>query len=128
MNGYLKYFFPLLILFLVISCGSVVTNSIFRLGMSDVSTVSLAFSFAVSTFLLMFTFKRGLSREHVIQAMHTFAAVGIKFLAELFIALVWFVGAKKTSAEYILLFFVLYLAFSLFSIIVIVKTLKKKSL
>jgi hypothetical protein len=128
MNEYLKYFFPLLILFLVISFGSLIVNSAFRLGMNEVAVISLVFSFAVSTILSLLVFRRGLSREQDAQAMHSFVSTGIKFLIELFIALIWFVAAKKTSAEYILLFFVLYLAFTMFFIKVILKALKKKSL
>jgi hypothetical protein len=128
MKEYLKYVSPLLILFLVISCGSLIVNSSFRLGMDDVTVISLILSFAVSTLLSLIVFIRGLSGEPEAQAMHSFVSTGIKFLIELFIALIWFVAAKKTSTEYILLFFVLYLAFSMFFIKVILKALKKKSL
>jgi hypothetical protein len=128
MNEYLKYLFSLLILFIVISCGSLIVNSVFRLEMSVVSVISLVLSFTVSTLISLLVFLRGLSRKPDVQAMHSFVSTGIKFLSELFIALIWFVAAKKTSAEYILLFFVLYLAFSMFFIKVILKALKKKSL
>ena len=128
MNKYLKYFLCLFILFLVVCCGSVILNSAFSLEMNESSVIFLTVSFALSSLLSLIVFFKGLSHEGNEQAMHTFFAVGIKFLAELFIALIWFVAAKKTTAEYILLFFVLYLAFSLFYIILILKTLKKKSL
>jgi hypothetical protein len=128
MTDYLKYFFPLFILFLLLVCGTLVVNSSFSLGMNVTPVVILVSSFALSTLISLLIFKRGLSLEPEAHTMSTFVAVGIKFLLELFIALLWFVAAKKTSAEYILLFFVLYLAFSLFSIIVLLKTLKKKTL
>jgi hypothetical protein len=128
MNEYLKYFLSLLILFMVICCGTLVINSSLSLGWDETSALFLILSFAATALLSLIVYLRGLSREADVQTMHTFAAVGIKFLAELFIALIWFGAAKKTSAEYILLFFVLYLAFSMFSIIVILKTLKQKSL
>lgn len=47
---------------------------------------------------------------------------------ELVLALVWFFIIKKTTAASLLLFFVLYLAFSLFSIFRMLNTLKNKSL
>jgi hypothetical protein len=128
MNVYLKYLTPLLILFLVICIGTLLVNSVFRIDMKEPAVISLTVSFAFSAFLSLVVFIKGLSREPDVQAMHTFVAVGIKFLIELFIALVWFVAAKKNSPAYILLFFVLYLAFTSFSIVVILKTLKKKSL
>lgn len=128
MSRYLKYFLSLFILFLVVCCGSVILNSVFSLGMNVSSVIFITLSFALSALLSLVVFFRGMSHQGSEQAMHTFVAVGIKFLAELFIALIWFIAAKKTSAEYIILFFVLYLAFSLFYIILILKTLKKKSL
>jgi len=128
MNEYLKYSVSLLILFTVITCGSLIINSAFMLGMDELSVITLVFSFAVSTLGSLFIFIRGLSRKHNVQAMHSFVSTVLKFLIELFIALIWFVAAKKTSPEYILLFFVLYLAFSMFFITVLLKALKKKSL
>jgi hypothetical protein len=44
------------------------------------------------------------------------------------IALIWFFVAKKTSLQSVLIFFVLYLALTLFSVLIILKTLKNKSL
>jgi len=96
--------------------------------MDEISIVSLILSFAITDLLSLIIFIRGLPLAADAQGMHTFVATGVKFIVELFISLIWFVAAKKTSAEYILLFFVLYLAFSLFLVIVILKTLKKKSL
>jgi hypothetical protein len=49
-------------------------------------------------------------------------------LLEMILALVWFFVLKKTDTSDLLLFFVLYLAFSLYSIICMLKTLKSKSL
>jgi hypothetical protein len=128
MNLYLKYSLPLLILFLAICCGSIVINSHFSIGMDVKSVLILIASFAFTTLVSLIVFIRGLPRKAGEQAMHTFVAVSVKFLAELFISLIWFVAGKKTSADYILLFFVLYLAFSLFFVTVVLKTLKKKSL
>jgi hypothetical protein len=96
--------------------------------MDEISTLLLILSFTVSTLLSLIIFVRGLPLAADLQGMHTFVATGVKFIVELFIVLIWFVVAKKTSVNYILLFFVLYLAFSLFLVIVILKTLKKKSL
>jgi hypothetical protein len=128
MNGYLKNIISILILFTIISCSALIVNFAFSLGMNEIAVLSLAFSFAATTLLSLLVFIRGLSREPGSQAMHTIVSVVSKFLMELIIVLIWFIAAKKTSSEYILLFFVLYLAFSMFSINVILKTLKKKSL
>jgi len=55
-------------------------------------------------------------------------AVSIKLPLEMVLALIWFFVAKKTFASSVLLFFVLYLALSLYSIYFILKTLKSRSL
>lgn len=128
MNGYLKNIISILILFTIISFSALIVNFAFSLGMNEIAVISLVFSFAATTLLSLLVFIRGLSREPGGQAMHTIVSIVSKFLMELIIVLIWFVAAKKTSAEYILLFFVLYLAFSMFSVKVILKTLKKKSL
>lgn len=60
--------------------------------------------------------------------MNTFAAISLKFIIELVIALVWFILMKKYGWYNIILFFVLYLAFSIISIVIILKSLKNKTL
>jgi hypothetical protein len=128
MNGYLRNIVSILILFVVISGSALIVNSAFSIGMNDRDIIILVLSFAVSSLLSLIVFTRGSTREPGAQTMHTFVSTGLKFILELFIILVWFVVAKKTSAEYILLFFVLYLAFSIYYIKVLLKTLRKKSL
>jgi ABC-type xylose transport system permease subunit len=79
---------------------------------------------------LVFTiiFFRGQQREPGSQALHSLVAVTIKFLSELILAFVWFFIAKKRGIPSVVLFFVLYLTFTLFSILIMVKTLKNKNL
>jgi hypothetical protein len=60
--------------------------------------------------------------------MHTLVAVSLKFLLDMILALLWFFISKKNSLTYVFLFFVLYLTFTLFTTIVILKILKYRSL
>jgi hypothetical protein len=46
----------------------------------------------------------------------------------LVLALVWFFVAKKTSLDSVFAFFVIYLTLTLFSMLIILKTLKNKAL
>lgn len=78
--------------------------------------------------LTLTIFFRGQTREPASQSMHSFISISSKFLAELIFAFVWFFLAKKTGMQSVILFFVLYLAFTLFSVIIILKTLKNNSL
>lgn len=91
--------------------------------------ISLASAiFTVIALAVLIIFFRGQRKEPAAQTMHTLAAVSIKFLAELIFAFFWFFTGKKTGIASVVLFFVLYLTFTLFSVIVILKTLKSKSL
>lgn len=90
--------------------------------------LSLSALFLGNNALILFIFFRGQTREPESQTMHSLVAVSLKFIVELGIALVWFLIAKKTEMQSVLLFFVLYLSFTLFSILMILKTLKYKSL
>jgi hypothetical protein len=73
-------------------------------------------------------FQRGQSKDPQSQTLHTLVSVSVKLLLEMVLALLWFFAAKKTSTESVFMFFVLYLSFSLFYVLVILKTLKNKSL
>jgi len=60
--------------------------------------------------------------------MYLMVALSVKLLLEMVLALLWFVVVKKTYLSSVILFLVLYLAVSLFSIIFILNTLKTKPL
>ena len=60
--------------------------------------------------------------------LFTLASLGLKIISEIAFVIFLFVFEKKISNEIVLIFFVLYLAFTLFLILNILKTLNKKSL
>jgi hypothetical protein len=96
------------------------------LQIHDIALLSVGFSaIAVITILI---FLKGQTKEPDSQTFHTLVAISLKFLLELIFALLWFFNSKKNSFEGVLIFFVLYLALSLFSILTILKTLKNKAL
>jgi len=128
MKHNLKYFALLLILFLAVNIAGILLQLKYELSYTFADLFYLSLAFTGLTAIIMFIFFRGTTRDIKEQVMHTFVAISVKFLAELFLALILFVIAKKTGFTYVLLFFVLYLSFSLFSVGVILKTLKKKTL
>ena len=73
-------------------------------------------------------FQRGQTRDPQSQTLHTLVSLSVKLLLEMVLALLWFFAAKKTSSGSVFMFFILYLTFSLFSVLLILKTLKNKSL
>ena len=93
---------------------------------SDIVILSLIFS--VIALLTILIFLRGQDKEPDNQTLHTLVSVILKFLMELVLALIWFFVAKKTSLTSVIMFFVIYLTLTLFSIGVILKALKNKSL
>ena len=97
-----------------------------KLIFSDLAILSSVF--LVNSIIVLIIFFKGQTKEPDSQTLHSLVSLSFKFLLELVLALVWFIVAKKTSFPSVLLFFVLYLTFTLFLIWVILKTLKDKSL
>jgi len=123
-----KYFFGLLLIdFLVFLTGYVLIGyTSITLIFREIIFLTLCFFSITLTSLLIFD--SGQKKEVSSQTLHILAAIVIKMLLEMVLALVWFFILKKTDPSNLLLFFVLYLAFSLYSIIFMLKTLKSKSL
>jgi len=88
----------------------------------------LSSAFLIILIIILTIFFRGQTKEPDSQTMHSIVSVSLKFLLELVLALGWFIVAKKVSLISVLLFFILYLGFTLFSVWAILKTLKDKSL
>ena len=123
-----KYFLILTGFGFLTACAGSLILMVLKLNGSlpDLMILSVVFTFiTIGAFLI---FIRGQSRESQIQIMHTLVSLSIKFLLEMGLIILWFIVAKKTSIESVLIFFVLYLAFSLFLILLILKTLKSRSI
>jgi hypothetical protein len=91
------------------------------------SIIFLSFLFSIIAVITIIIFLRGQFKDPESQTLHSFVAIGLKFLLEMFLALVWFIVAKKTSLTSVLIFFVLYLTLTLFSVSIILNTLKNRS-
>jgi hypothetical protein len=103
-----------------------VTVTEVTLQFSEIAVLTLCFS--AITLLSILIFVRGLKKEPASQTMHLLVAISLKMLLEMVLALIWFFVAKKTYTSSLILFFVLYLSFSLFLIFFMLNTLKNKSL
>jgi hypothetical protein len=84
--------------------------------------------FAVITALAQLVFLIGTERNPERQPLYTMGAVGLKLFLLIIYAVVYFIVLKNTGAVYIILFFLLYLAFTIYLLRVVVKILKVKSL
>jgi len=117
----------LLINILVLTTGYILISlDKLSLAIGDIAILSGVFS--VIALITIIIFLKGQSKEPDAQTLYTLVAISLKFLLELIIALLWFFNAKKNSFESVLIFFVLYLALSLFSVRTILKALKNKAL
>ena len=97
-----------------------------NLNLNEAFILSTVFS-GISLITLLIFFK-GQSKEADSQTLYILVAVSLKFLLEIVFALIWLIVVKKTALSSVLMFFVLYLTLTLFTIFVIVKTLKNKVL
>jgi hypothetical protein len=111
----------------LILAGYILTYSV-NIGISLVDIIWLTLSFYLTVIISLFFFFTGQKKETGSQASYTLFSITLKFLIELIIALFWFLIAKKTSLSSVLLFFVLYLTFTMFYIVMILNTLKNKTL
>ncbi len=90
--------------------------------------IILSCFFTLISFITLIIFFRGQGKKPDSQTLHSLVAMSIKLLLEMLLALVWFIIAKKINLPSVLLFFVLYLSFTLYSITIILKTLKNRPL
>jgi hypothetical protein len=112
---------------LVLSSGLLIISN-FNTGLHFREITILSIVFTVIALITLIIFFRGQKKEPGSQSMHTLFSISIKFLIELVLAVFWFFIGKKTGLSSVILFFVLYLTFTLFLVIVMLKTLKNRSL
>ena len=117
---------------LALGCGIIGLGSIILLlfgaekYLSDLLILSSAFTLIIIICIVIFI--KGLSKTPKKGFFHTLVAMGVKLLLEMTLALLWFVVAKKNNIEVVFIFFVLYLPFTSFLILTVLKTLNKKLL
>ena len=123
-----SYSFSLLYLILISLISGYFILRFLKINLSFVDFSALVVCFALITYIVLLVYIKGNSRDPQGRTMHILVALGIKILAELVLALIWFFAFKKNSLSSLIIFFVLYLAFSLFSPFFMLNTLKNKSL
>lgn len=123
-----SYSFSLLYLILISLISGYFILRFLKINLSFVDFSALVVCFALITYIVLLVYIKGNSRDPQGRTMHILVALGIKILAELVLALIWFFAFKKNSLSSLIIFFVLYLAFSLFSTFFMLNTLKNKSL
>jgi len=97
-------------------------------GITFGETALLSAIMCLIALVTLVIFFRGQGKDPSSQTMHSLVAVSLKFLMELVLALVWFFVVKKTQLASVVLFFVLYLTFTMFSVLIMMKTLKNRAI
>ena len=123
-----KYVLLLILLNILLPGTGFLLNAFLGINLSWKDIISLSSLFTLITIITITIFLRGQPREPDSQTLHSLVAISLKFLLDMILALVWFFIAKKTYAPSVLMFFVIYLTFTIFSIFVILKILTNSSL
>jgi len=123
-----KCFLPLLLLYVLLLLSGYLFVLVVNPKISLADIVILSTVFSLIALITIIIFLKGQTKEPDKQTLYTLVAVSLKFLLEIVFALLWFILAKKTSLQSVLMFFVLYLTLTLYAIWVIVKILKNKVL
>ncbi len=123
-----RYVFFLLLLNTIVALAGYLVFLLADRNIRYSDVLLLLAGFSLISFVTVMIFHRGQEKDPQSKVLYTLVAIGLKFLLELFLALAWFVIAKKTSTTSLIIFFVLYLMLTLFSVIYILKILKTKPL
>lgn len=127
-NDYLKQLFHLLIFDILIFSVSILIINITEIKINPEDLFLLLLIFSLITIVYLLIIIRGRKKSTESSTLHLLTATAVKLFSEMILALIWFIAVKKTGVESVILFFVLYLAFTLFSILIVLNTLKTKSL
>ena len=128
MNTFCKYLAYFLILDILVVIAGFFLLKIVDAGFRFSDLAALTLIFSLINLIILYVFFRGQRKDPSSQTIHIMISAGLKFLLEIVLALLWFFVCKKTSLYSLLLFFILYLAFTLLSTFAMLKTLKSRSL
>jgi len=89
------------------------------------SSVMLAGGFTLTAFISLMIFFRGVWSDPEKSVFMTFMALGVKMLFSFVLALLFLAVFKNNQTGSVILFFILYLAFTVFVLLTIFRFLKK---
>lgn len=128
MISYLRNIFTAIAFGCGVICIGSLTMLLFNAEKYLPELIVLSSVFTAVVIVSIVIFFKGQLRPSQKSFWYTFASLGTKLLLEIILVFLWFVFAKKNNIEMVFIFFVLYLAFTLFLILTILKTLNKKLL
>lgn len=128
MNALRKKIINTAILTLILGIGGLLLSRFYpTLFEGEAITIMLVAMFIISV-AVHIIIHAGDKKEEDVRTMLFLAAIGAKFILSAILALVYFELFKKYGLNNVLLFFVVYLCFTVFTVSVTIKTLNKRSL
>ncbi|MCK7542224.1 MAG: hypothetical protein MZV63_70795 [Marinilabiliales bacterium] len=100
-------------------------NMIRPLVINPVSSLMLAGGFTLTAFISLMIFFRGVWSDPEKSVFMTFMALGVKMLLSFVLALLFLAVFKNNQTGSVILFFILYLAFTVFVLLTIFRFLKR---
>lgn len=123
----IRYYIRLSALFLVLVV-LIIALGVIRPGMiNPLPSVLLASGFALAAFVSLLIFFNGFFSDNEKSVFMTLIALGVKMLLSFVLALLYLLVFKNDSTGSLILFFILYLAFTFYVILTFTGVLKKKS-
>jgi len=123
----IRHYFLLLVLSMLLIILILLLNRFLPSLYDPLSAVALAGGFTLATFVSLLFFFNGFTSDTSKSVFLTLLALGIKLLLSLILALLFLVVFKNDQIGSVILFFILYLAFTFYVIHTFISVLKKKS-
>ena len=123
----IRYYARLAVIFLVL-VALIIVLGVIRPGLTDtVPAILLTSGFALAAFISLLIFFNGFFSDNEKSVFMTLIALGVKMLLSFVLALLFFLVFKNDSTGSLILFFILYLAFTFYVILTFTGVLKNKS-
>jgi len=123
----IRYYARLAVIFLVL-VALIIVLGVIRPGLTDtVPAILLTSGFALAAFISLLIFFNGFFSDNEKSVFMTLIALGVKMLLSFVLALLFLLVFKNDSTGSLILFFILYLAFTFYVILTFTGVLKNKS-
>lgn len=123
----IRYYLRLLALFVVFIGLVILTGILFPTLLKTVPSVLITTGFGLAAFTSLLIFFNGYHADSEKSVFMTLIALGVKMLLSFVLALLFLLVFKNDSTASLILFFILYLAFTFYVILTFTSVLKKKS-
>lgn len=123
----IKRYFLLFVLTFFIALAMTGLNKIYPAVFNSSDIYFLSGGFTIIAFTALLIFFAGYVKNAEKSVFSTFVAIGVKMVLSFVFALIYFVVLKNRAPGSVVLFFVLYLGFTIFVVFTFISILKKKS-